>query len=143
MELTVLQTDKKSGKTKLQLRGANPSFANALRRAIMERVPTMAIEDVEFHKNSSILYDEFVAHRLGLLPLKTDLKSYNLKEKCKCNGEGCGRCTLKLTLNAKGPCTVYAKELHSDDPKVVPIHGETPIVKLHKGQEIELIATAV
>ena len=50
MELTLLETDKKSGRIKVHMKGTNPSLANALRRAIMERVPTMAIESVEYFK---------------------------------------------------------------------------------------------
>jgi len=85
-----------------------------------------------------------VAHRLGLIPLKTDLKSYNLPENCKCKGEGCARCQLKLTLKAtKGSGIVYASELKSKDPAVKPVIPKIPIVKLLKGQSLELEATAV
>jgi DNA-directed RNA polymerase subunit D len=118
------------------------SFANALRRIMINEVPTMAVQEVEFRKNSSILYDEIVAHRLGLLPLKTDLKSYTLPEKCTCKGEGCAKCQLKLTLSAKGPKTVYASEIKSQDPKSKPVFGKTPIVKLLEGQELEFEAVA-
>ncbi|MBN2112287.1 DNA-directed RNA polymerase subunit D, partial [Candidatus Woesearchaeota archaeon] len=105
-------------------------------------VPTMAIEDVEFSKNNSVLYDEIIAHRLGLLPLTTDLKSYTLASKCKCKGEGCARCTVKMTVKSKGVGYVYASEIKSKDPKIKPAYPKTPIVKLIKGQEIEAIATA-
>jgi DNA-directed RNA polymerase subunit D len=142
MNIEHVSTDKKSGRSTFLLKGATPAFANFLRRAMLESVPTMAIHNVEFQKNSSVLYDEIIAHRLGLLPLSTDLKSYVLPAKCKCNGEGCARCTLKLTLKAKGPGTVYASEIKSKDPKVKPVFGDTPIVKLLKGQELELEATA-
>ena len=84
-----------------------------------------------------------IAHRLGLLSLTTDLKSYNLTKKCKCKGEGCARCQLKLTLKAKGPATVYASEIKSKDAAVKPVFPKTPIVKLLKGQDLELEATAV
>ncbi len=143
MEIKMLQKDKKSGIISFMLVNSNPSFANAMRRNMMESVPTMAIEDVEFRKNSSVLYDEIVAHRLGLIPLTTDLKSYTLPKDCKCKGEGCARCTLKLTLKSKGTGYVYASEFKSKDPKVKPVYGKTPIVKLIKGQELELEATAV
>ena len=56
------------------MKDTTPSFANTLRRVVTEDVPTMAIEDVEFRKNNSILYDEIISHRLGLIPLTTDLK---------------------------------------------------------------------
>ena len=125
------------------LKRADASFANSIRRTIMEDVPTMAIEDVEFRKNSSILYDEMTAHRLGLIPLTTDLQSYNLPADCKCKKQGCASCQAKLTLKSEGPCTVYASDLKSNDPKVKPAYPEMPVVKLLKGQKLELEATAV
>lgn len=140
MELNILNKDKE--KLSFILKDATPSFANALRRLMTEEAMTMAIEDVEFRKNSSILYDEIIAHRLGLIPLTTDLKSYNLPEKCKCQGKGCARCQLKLILKVKGPCTVYTSDLKSKDPAVKPVHPKMPIVKLLKGQSLELEATA-
>src|SRR3990167_7411824 len=100
MEVRVLENNKEQGKLSFILKDSDPIFANTLRRLMIDEVPTMAIEEVEFSKNNSILYDEIVAHRLGLIPLKTDMKSYNLPEKCKCKGEGCARCQLKLTLKA-------------------------------------------
>jgi DNA-directed RNA polymerase subunit D len=103
----------------------------------------MAIEEAEIRKNSSILYDEIIAHRLGLIPLKTDLKTYNLPGKCTCEGAGCAKCTLKLTLKAKGPGMITAKDMQSSDPKVVPVYPDMPIVKLLKGQLLELEATAI
>ncbi len=143
VELQLLGKDKKTGKISFLLKGTNAAFANAMRRSMIDSVPTMAIEEVEFRKNSSILYDEILAHRFGLIPLKTDLKSYVLPKKCKCEGKGCNRCTLKLTIKAKGPCVVYASEIKSKDPKVKPVYPETPIVKLTKGQELEAEMTAI
>ena len=144
MEIRVLSNNKDEGKLSFIIKDTTPAFANTLRRIMIEEVPTMAIEDVEFRKNNSILYDEMIAHRLGLIPLKTDLKSYNLPEKCKCKGEGCARCQLKLTLKAiKGSGMVYASELKSKDPEVKPVYPKMPIVKLLKGQSLELEATAV
>jgi DNA-directed RNA polymerase subunit D len=116
--------------------------ANTLRRLMMNEVPVMAIEDVEFKKNSSILYDEMLALRLGLVPLHTDIESYNLPAECTCKGAGCAKCQVQLTLVAKGPAVVYAKELKSKDPKIKPVYPETPLMKLLEGQEIELVATA-
>ncbi|MEM4366097.1 MAG: DNA-directed RNA polymerase subunit D, partial [Candidatus Woesearchaeota archaeon] len=138
-----IKKDPKSGRITLLLKDCDVSIANFLRRAVMDEVPTMAIDEVEFRKNDSVLYDEIIAHRLGLLPLKTDLKSYTVRANCKCGGKGCERCTLILSLKAKGPTTVYAEELKSEDPKVKPVFPRTPLVKLHKGQELELEATAV
>ena len=143
MELRFLNKEKKTGRVSFLIKGSNPSFVNALRRCIINEVPTMAIEDVEIRKNNSILYDEIIAHRLGLIPLKTDLKGYNPIDKCTCEGAGCAKCTVKLTLKAKGPGVITAKELQSMDPKVVPVYPDMPITKLLKGQQLELEATAV
>jgi DNA-directed RNA polymerase subunit D len=137
--------EKKADKKKLTfvLKDADASFANALRRTMINKVPTMAIEEVEFRKNNSVMFDEVVGHRLGLIPLKTDLKSYKLPSKCKCKGSGCAQCQVKLTLKVKGPGTVYASSLKSQDPEIKPVYPETPIVKLLKDQELEFTATAV
>lgn len=142
-ELKFIEKDKKSGRVVFMLKDSNAAFVNSLRRFMTESVPTIAIEDVEFTKNSSVLYEEIVAHRLGLVALETDLETYNLPSKCKCKGEGCARCSVKLSLSAKGPCVVYAEDLKIKDPKVKPVHPKTPIVKLLKGQELEFEATAI
>ncbi len=143
MEVELVDHDKKQNRVVFLLKGANPAFANMLRKTIIDEVPTMAIEDVEFRKNSSVLYDEIIAHRLGLVPLSTDLKAYNLPEECTCKGEGCSKCQLMFTLKAKGPGYVYASDMKSNDPKVVPVHPKMPVVKLIKGHTLELEATAV
>jgi DNA-directed RNA polymerase subunit D len=143
MDYTVLKNEKKEGKLSFVLGKATVAFANSLRRIALEEVPTMAIEEVEVRKNTSVLYDEVLAHRLGLTPIKTDLKSYNLPSECPCKGAGCAQCQLKLSLKAKGPATVYASEIESSDPKSVPVFPKMPIVKLLKGQTLELEMVAV
>ncbi len=140
MEVSLLEKDKEKKKISFIVKGINPPLANLLRRNMIEEVPVMAVEDVEFRKNNSILYDEIIAHRLGLVPFTTDLKSYTLPEKCKCKGEGCARCTLKMILRAKGPGTVYASDIKTKDPKVKPVYPKMPIVKLLKNQDLELEA---
>ena len=141
MEIRLLE--KKDNKLSFICKGITPAYANTLRRVMLNRAPVLAIEDVEFKKNSSALYDEQLAHRLGLVPLTTDLKSYEFKSRCKCKGAGCAKCELKLTLKAKGPSTVLASALKSQDPKVKPAYPDIPLVKLLKGQEVEFTATAV
>ncbi len=145
MDIKLLNKDKKTGNVSFLIKDTTAAFANSLRRAIVSEVPTMAIEDVEFRRNNSVLYDEIVAHRLGLIPLKTDLKTYDLIEECKCEGAGCAKCSLKMTLKvtARSDQTVKASEIKSKDPKVVPVYPDMPIAKLLKGQGMEFEATAV
>ena len=143
MKVKSISYEKKKGKISFMIEKTTPAFANLLRRAIIDRVPTLAIEDIEFKDNDSILYDEVIAHRLGLIPLTTDFKTYNFKEGCKCEGEGCARCSVVLTLKEKGPKIVYASALKSKDAKVKPAFQEIPIVKLLKDQKLEFQATAI
>jgi DNA-directed RNA polymerase subunit D len=128
------------GTTVFKVKGTTPAQLNTYRRMIINKLPSMAIDTVEIIDNSSGLYDEMVAHRLGLLVLKTDVKSYILKEREEDDGP---TYELKLTLEVKGPGVVYAEELKSDDPNVYPVHKKTPITKLREDQNIKLIATAI
>jgi len=126
--------------------GIDAPLANTLRRIILSEVPTMAIDDVIIYENSSVLHDEILALRLGLIPLKTDLDSYNLPEKCSCKSElGCPLCRVILTLDVKaerGTRTVYSGDLISENPNIVPISDKIPIVKLAGGQRVRLEAYA-
>ncbi len=127
--------------TFLKISETTPHYMNTLRRLLMNEVPVMAVEEVEFRQNSSILYDEIVAHRLGLIALKTDLESYELPEECKCEGEGCEECQVTLTLQKEAgedeQVMVYADDIESADPEVKPIHQKTPIVQLNPNQKLE------
>ncbi len=113
------------------------SLANAIRRSALE-IPILAIDEVEIHKNDSALYDEIIAHRLGLIPLENP-KAMDLKENCSCSGKGCSKCTVQLKLVAKGPYTVYSKDLKG---KVKVVYDKIPIVILKEGQELEAIGFA-
>ncbi len=84
------------------LKGVTPAIANAIRRTIMAEETTMTIDDVMVVENTSYMYDEILAHRLGLMPLTTDLDSYVLPEECSCGADlGCSRCRTILTLEAE------------------------------------------
>ena len=121
------------------IEGINNVIANTIRRVIIAEVPTLAIDEVEFVKNQTPLYDEILAHRIGLVPIKTDLKAYSLKE------EASGKATteLKFTLKTKGPKTVYSGELKSKDPVCIPVYDNIPIAVLLKDKELVMEVTAV
>ena len=140
MDIEVLKSGEESV---FILKGINPATANTIRRLVLDEVPTLAVEEVNLTKNNSALYDETIAHRIGLIPLKTDLESYTLPAKCKCKGEGCARCRVNFKLKAVGPCNVFAENLEFDDPKVKPINPKIPIVLLLKGQKLEMDGFAV
>ena len=142
MKVKLIKNMPNENKLLLLIEDIDYTFANALRRTMINSVPTLAIEDVEFKENSSILYDEMIAHRLGLIPLTTDLKSYNLREECKCKGAGCARCQIQLVLKTKKTGMIYASDLKTKDISVKPVFPKIPIVKLLEEQSIELIATA-
>ncbi len=142
MKIEKLSEDKKNGKVSLLIT-TNEVFANTIRRLILEEVPTLAVEDLEIKDNNSALYDEMIALRIGLIPIKTDLKSYNLPEKCKCAGAGCAQCQLQLTLKTNKKGYVFAEEVQSTDPKCTFVYPRMPIVKLLAKQKLDVSMTAV
>ena len=121
----------------------NPAVVNALRRMIVDDVKTFAIEDVEIIKNESPLYDETLAHRLGLVPLKTSLKEYNSREECKCGSVGCALCEVTFTLKSNSSGYLYSGDLKSEDPQVVPVDEKIPLTKVFGKKEVELRAKAI
>lgn len=125
------------------LAGASPAFANAFRRAMIGEVPTLAIEDVRIYDNTSAFFDEMLAHRLGLIPIKTDLSTYSTQENCTCGGAGCPGCKVIFTLSVEGPKTVLSSDLIPQDPKATPVYDNIPIVKLTKGQKLVVEASAI
>jgi len=142
VEIELLEKDDRS--IRLLVREVDVPLMNALRRIVISEVPCMAIDEVVMIENSSILQDEIIAHRLGLIPLKTDLDGYNLPEECPCKSEfGCNLCRVTLTLDAEakeGTRTVYSGELTSENPDIVPVSDKIPIIKLAKEQKLRLEA---
>jgi DNA-directed RNA polymerase subunit D len=126
--------------------GVSVPFVNALRRTMLTEVPAMAIDELVILENSSILNDEILAHRMGLIPLKTDLDSYNLPEECKCESEfGCNLCRVNFTMETETDdrtVTVYSADLKSENPDIIPISDKIPIAKLAPEQKIKFEAYA-
>ncbi|MGA1794137.1 MAG: DNA-directed RNA polymerase subunit D [Thermoplasmatota archaeon] len=136
--------------------GMRPDIVNALRRTLIADVPKMAIDEVEFHMgpirdeegneydSNSALFDEMIAHRLGMVPIPTDLANYTFRDQCECNGAGCPHCTIIYVLNKKGPCTVYSGDLQPLGDITLKIKEELiPVVKLKEKQALLIYATAI
>jgi len=96
----------------------NNTLANGIRRFV-SNISTIAIDEVEISRNDSPLYDETVAHRMGLIPLKQGKKDSKFKLKVKREG------------------TVYSGDIEGIDV----VYDKTPITLLSKGQEIEIEGT--
>jgi len=124
------------------LSDSSPAFANSLRRAAMRDVPTMAVDEVEFKLNDSAMYDEIIAHRLAMVPLRTPSKGYALPSECGCREGRCSKCSVELALKQEGPGMVLTGSLKSSDPEVVPVSNSIPIVKLESGQQLDFVAIA-
>jgi DNA-directed RNA polymerase subunit D len=123
------------------LEDADVSFVNAIRRICTMEVPSIAIESVEIIKNDSSLFDEVLAHRLGLIPLGGDSESLKAPNECDCD-DYCSSCSVSLVLKDQGPKIVYSKDLNPTDPNIKPVYDTIPILKLKEDQEVELQAIA-
>jgi len=129
--MEVKKISEKDNLTRLLVSGTSTAFVNSIRRATMNSVPVMAIENVLIYENSSVMIDEQLCHRLSLLPIKTDNKVYKKGEK------------VKMVLEKEGPCTVYSKDIQSTEPSIEVIDKKVPIVKLAKNQTLKLELEAV
>jgi DNA-directed RNA polymerase subunit D len=142
---------------KLELGHTSAAQVNAIRRTLLSDIPKLAIEDVEFHlgpirdettgkdyDSSTSMFDEAVSLRMGLLPIPTDLGQFRRKSECTCNGAGCVHCQAMYSVDKKGPCTVYARDLVPlGDASLTILEPEVPIVRLGARQALLAYATAV
>lgn len=149
------------------LRNSSPAKANALRRTMLTDIPKMAIDTVDFHlgpidvdgkefESITPLFDEIIAHRLGMVPVPTKIGDFefNYMDECEsCGGAGCPNCTYQYMINKHGPCTVLSGDMmpvvtkipgvdvSQDDLK--PCDPNIPIVELADGQAVFIYAHAV
>ncbi|KAK3397062.1 DNA-directed RNA polymerase II 33 kDa polypeptide [Sordaria brevicollis] len=143
-------------RVKFELSNTELNFANSLRRVMLAEIPTIAIDLVEIEANSSVLADEFIAHRLGLIPLNAEgIEQLLYSRDCDCD-EYCEHCSVTLQLHAK--CTgddimqVCARDLVPVGDRVNQVLGSPVIndpdghgpliLKLRHGQEIKLSCIA-
>jgi DNA-directed RNA polymerase subunit D len=144
LKVTIL--NKEGDRRNFLVEGVDNAFINSLRRTIINDVPTMMVEDIFYFDNTGPVPDEVLAHRVGFVPLTTDLDNYTLPEHCDCNADlGCPKCRTILTMDVKADGeerTVYSGDLISIDPEVRPVSDKIPLSKLAPGQAIRFEAYA-
>ncbi|ABM80390.1 DNA-directed RNA polymerase subunit D [Hyperthermus butylicus] len=133
---------------RLYVEGFGLPLVNAIRRAAYSDVPVMAVDVVEVFENNTVLYDEIIAHRLGLIPLtsKEALQKYKRPEECEKAELGDPSCYVVLRLEVEtGPREeriVYSGDLETSDPDVRPVYDNMPIVVMAPDQRLRLQAYA-
>ncbi|MBN2477841.1 DNA-directed RNA polymerase subunit D [Candidatus Micrarchaeota archaeon] len=120
--------EKKENVLELTLKGTDLKFANLLRRYIISSVPVLAIDGVVFYENSSAFFDEYVSHRLGLIPVSTPKSTAKSAE-------------LTVILDERGPKKVYSGDLKSEGASIaVP---DIPIITLGEDESVRLEAKII
>ncbi len=121
-------------------------YVNAIRRTSISEVPTLAIDDVVILENSSVMHDEAIAHRLGLIPLQTNLDRFVMPDECDCKSTlGCSKCRVLLVLDSEAnekTKVVTSGELVSEDELLKPVSKDIPIITLAPGQKLKFEAYA-
>lgn len=142
---------------KFILEDTDLSMANALRRICISEVPTLAFDWVQIEANSTVLNDEFIAQRIGLIPLVCDevIDRMRPSRECHCD-EFCRECAVVFDLHVEcrddQTMHVTTSDFISDTQGVKPVsiggddynrpQDEILIVKLRKGQELKVKAIA-
>ncbi|MCL4349870.1 MAG: DNA-directed RNA polymerase subunit D [Candidatus Thermoplasmatota archaeon] len=154
-EPTIKVIENKERFIRFEIDNINYAEANMIRRTLVNDIPKLAIDKVVFRHgqirdssgnvfDSSLpLFDEMVAHRIGLIPLKTDLKM-NFRDDCICGGKGCSLCTVTFNINKTGPSEVTSADLlpFTGNTDLVPTDMDIPIVKLGSNQALLVTAEA-
>lgn len=128
MDVTIEKEHEK--KFEFVVEGVSHAFANAIRRYAMNSIPIIAIDKVTFYDNTSSIFDEYIAHRIGLIPLKTPSK---LSENTE----------VTLSLDQTGPKMVYSGDFKSSDSQIVPAVDTIPVITLLEGQRLVLEGKAI
>lgn len=128
-EVEFIERDER--KARFLVRGLTPAVANGIRRAMIADVPTFSVDTVRFVENSSVMFDEMIGLRLGLVPLTTPLDDFE-------EGD-----TVTLSLDVEGPATAYSGDIESSDAMVQAADDNVPIIELKEGQRLEFEADAV
>ena len=135
--------DLKPKKAVIKIDEVKPYFINSLRRTMISELPKLAVNDVVIYDNTSALFDEIIAHRLGLVPIPTDLSLLSFRDECVCKGKGCPNCTVRYTLSKEGEGTVLSGDLQPAEKSWAITEDKIPIVELYGDQRLILEVEAV
>lgn len=143
---SVVVVEKSDNRIVVEFNNIPRQYINALRRLAISEVPTLAIDDVVILENSSVMHDEAVAHRLGLIPLRTDPGRFVMPHECDCGSTlGCAKCRVLLVLDAEATDktkVVTSGEMVSEDEMVKPVSKDIPVVVLAPSQKLKFEAYA-
>jgi DNA-directed RNA polymerase subunit D len=127
----------------LKIENTKPYIVNSLRRIMLSELPKLAVNDVVIYDNTSPLFDEIISHRLGLIPIPTDLSLLSFREECVCKGKGCPNCTVRYTLSKEGEGVIYSGDLQPEEKSWAIKEDKIPIVELYNDQRLILEVEAV
>jgi DNA-directed RNA polymerase subunit D len=117
--------------TKYLIKGTDTTLMNSIRRISTMDVSCLAVDEVTFYENDSPIFDEMLANRLGMIPIKTDIKSYKEGDE------------VKLVLEKEGPGIVTSKDIKCTDPKIEILDKKIYLTKLKEEGKIKLEMKAV
>ena len=129
MDVEFIEREERSAR--FLARGVSPSFVNGVRRAMIADVPTFSVDTVRVIENSSVMFDEQIGLRLGLVPLTTPVGEFEVGDE------------VTLSIDVEGPDTAYSGDLVSSDELVQPAEENVPVIELKEDQRLELEADAV
>jgi DNA-directed RNA polymerase subunit D len=139
MEYEVQFVERGDREARFVARPMTPAFANGIRRAMLADVPTFSIDTVRVIENSSVMFDEQIGLRLGLVPLTTPPEEFEIGDE------------VTLSLDVAGPTrespeetrTAYSGDLVSSDSMVGPADENIPIIDLKADHRLQVEADAV
>lgn len=115
---------------RFKMSGVNNNFVNSVRRIASGSVQCFAIDKVTFYENTTSMFDEYISHRMGLVPILTP-EGYDEKDE------------IMFHLEAEGPKTIYSKDLEATDKKVKVANENIPLMKLAEGQRLKVDGKAI